>query len=98
MLAYFFSQRDIHSTTVKQSIKPRAELITQTRDALRPAVQPPLGSYMYCISSLIIKVIFHFCLNVVSYRNKIVEIPKHYKHLKLTEIGNSKFCLMVRYV
>ena len=42
MLPYFFSQRDVHSTTVKQSIKPRAELGTQTRDALRPAVQPPL--------------------------------------------------------
>ena len=47
MLAYFFTQRDVHSTTVKQSIKPRAELGAQARDALGPAVQPPLKCLHY---------------------------------------------------
>ena len=37
MLAYLFTQRDVHSTTVKESLKPRLELGAQTHDALRPA-------------------------------------------------------------
>jgi hypothetical protein len=37
MLPYLFTQRDVHSTTVKESLKPRLELGTQTHDALRPA-------------------------------------------------------------
>ena len=37
MLPYLFTQRDVHSTTVEDSLKPRLELGTQTHDALRPA-------------------------------------------------------------
>ena len=37
MLPYLFTQRDVHSTTVKESLKPRLELGTQTHNALRPA-------------------------------------------------------------
>jgi hypothetical protein len=37
MLAYLFTQRDVHSPTVKESLKPRLELGAQTHDALRPA-------------------------------------------------------------
>ena len=50
MLPYLFTQRDVHSTTGKESLKPRLELGAQTHDALRPAVllcgllvRPPLG-------------------------------------------------------
>ena len=54
MLPYFFNQRDVHSTTVKQSIKPRVGLGTETRDALWPAVQPPL-------TSVAVKYVEHEC-------------------------------------
>jgi hypothetical protein len=37
MLPYLFTQRDVHSTTFKESLKPRLELGTQTHDAFRPA-------------------------------------------------------------
>jgi hypothetical protein len=37
MLPYLFTQRDVHSPTVKESLKPRLELGAQTHDALRPA-------------------------------------------------------------
>jgi hypothetical protein len=37
MLAYLFTQRDVHSPTVKESLKTRLELGAQTHDALRPA-------------------------------------------------------------
>ena len=37
MHPYLFTQRDVHSTTVKESLKPRVELGAQTHDALRYA-------------------------------------------------------------
>ena len=43
MLPYLFTQRDVHSTTVKESLKPRLELGTQTHDALRPACRTSSG-------------------------------------------------------
>ena len=43
MLAYLFTQRDVHSTTVKESLKPRLELGAQTHDALRPACPTSSG-------------------------------------------------------
>ena len=43
MLPYLFTQRDVHSTTGKESLKPRLELGTQTHDALRPACQTSSG-------------------------------------------------------
>jgi hypothetical protein len=44
MLPYLFTQRDVHSTTVKESLKPRLELGTQTHDALRPACRTSSAS------------------------------------------------------
>jgi hypothetical protein len=43
MLAYLFTQREVHSTTVKESLKPRLELGAQTHDALRPACPTSSG-------------------------------------------------------
>ena len=43
MLPYLFTQRDVHSTTVKESLKPRLELGAQTHDALRPACPTSSG-------------------------------------------------------
>jgi hypothetical protein len=43
MLPYLFTQRDVHSTTVKESLKPHMELGTQTHDALRPACPTSSG-------------------------------------------------------
>jgi hypothetical protein len=49
MLPYLFTQRDVHSTTVKESLKPHMELGTQTHDALRPACPTSSGVLHYCI-------------------------------------------------
>jgi hypothetical protein len=37
VVPYLFSQRDVYSTTVEESLKQCVELSTQTYDALRPA-------------------------------------------------------------
>jgi hypothetical protein len=43
---HLFTQRDVHSTTVKESLKPRLELGTQTHDALRPACRTSSGCWV----------------------------------------------------
>jgi hypothetical protein len=57
MLPYLFTERDVHSTTVKESLKPRLELGTQTHDALRPACRTSSAPYpiiLLCLAKVIL--------------------------------------------
>jgi hypothetical protein len=52
MLPYLFTQRDVHSTTVKESLKPRLELGAQTHDALRSACPTSSACVEYSLYDL----------------------------------------------
>jgi hypothetical protein len=64
MLPYLFTQRDVHSTTVRESLKPRLELSAHTHDALRPACRTSSGCSVVPVF-LVLQIAEHFISSFV---------------------------------